>query len=47
VKQGQGVAVLAAAIDSKLPDSVVRVAAGHASTAGLGAMFGAISVEKA
>jgi NADH-quinone oxidoreductase subunit G len=47
VTQGQGAAILAAAIDSKLPDSVVRVAAGHASTAGLGAMFGAISVEKA
>jgi NADH-quinone oxidoreductase subunit G len=47
VKQGQGTAILAAAIDSQLPDSVVRVSTGHASTAGLGAMFGAISVEKA
>jgi NADH-quinone oxidoreductase subunit G len=47
VKQGQGTAILAAAIDSRLPDSVVRVSTGHASTAGLGAMFGAISVEKA
>jgi NADH-quinone oxidoreductase subunit G len=47
VKQGQGVAILTAAVDSKLPDSVVRVSTGHASTAALGAMFGAISVEKA
>jgi NADH-quinone oxidoreductase subunit G len=47
VKQGQGTAVLAAGIDSQLPGSVVRVSTGHASTAGLGAMFGTISVEKA
>jgi NADH-quinone oxidoreductase subunit G len=47
VKQGQGTATLAAAIDGTLPDHVVRVSAGHASTAGLGPMFGAISVEKA
>jgi len=42
-----GVVVLAAAIDAKLPDNVVRVSAAHPSTAGLGGMFGAISVEKA
>ena len=47
VKQGSGSAVLAAAIDRKLPDNVVRVAAAHASTAALGAMFGAITVEQA
>lgn len=47
VTQGEGSAVLAAAIDASLPVNVVRVAAGHTSTAGLGAMFGAISVEKA
>jgi len=47
VKQGSGSAVLTAAIDKKLPDNVVRVAAGHASTAALGAMFGAITVERA
>jgi len=47
VTQGAGSAVLAAAIDAKLPVNVVRVAAGHQSTAGLGAMFGSISVEKA
>ncbi|MFL9922636.1 NADH-quinone oxidoreductase subunit NuoG [Herbaspirillum lusitanum] len=47
VKQGQGSASLTAAIDKKLPENVVRVAAAHASTAVLGSMFGAIVVEKA
>jgi NADH-quinone oxidoreductase subunit G len=47
VKQGSGSALLTAALDSALPENVVRVAAGHASTAGLGAMFGAITVEQA
>ncbi|HEY0844936.1 MAG TPA: NADH-quinone oxidoreductase subunit NuoG, partial [Noviherbaspirillum sp.] len=46
VIQGQGSAVLEAAIDAKLPDNVVRVSAAHPSTTSLGAMFGAISVEK-
>ena len=46
VTQGQGGAVLTAAIDKTLPATVVRVAAGHGSTAALGAMFGAIAVEK-
>jgi NADH-quinone oxidoreductase subunit G len=47
VTQGEGSAVLVAAIDAALPANVVRVAAGHQSTAALGAMFGSISVEKA
>ena len=47
VSQGQGSTVLTAAIDKNLPAAVVRVAAGHNSTAALGAMFGAIAVEKA
>jgi NADH-quinone oxidoreductase subunit G len=47
LKQGQGAAALLAAIDSTLPENVVRVAASHASTAALGAMFGSIVVEKA
>jgi NADH-quinone oxidoreductase subunit G len=47
VKQGEGSAVLVAAIAAALPANVVRVAAGRQETAGLGAMFGAISVEKA
>jgi NADH-quinone oxidoreductase subunit G len=47
VTQGSGSAVLVAAIDASLPANAVRVAAAHASTAMLGAMFGAIHVEKA
>ncbi len=47
VRQGNASAVLACAIDAGLPANVVRVAAGHPATATLGAMFGAISVEKA
>ncbi len=47
VAQGEGSAVLVAAIAENLPANVVRVAAGRQETAALGAMFGAISVEKA
>ncbi|HEY8102794.1 MAG TPA: NADH-quinone oxidoreductase subunit NuoG [Burkholderiaceae bacterium] len=47
VAQGQGSVALAASIDKTLPDNVVRVAAAHASTISLGAMFGSITVEKA
>ncbi len=47
ITQSEGSAVLAAGIDSTLPDSVVRVATAHASTRTLGAMFGSITVEKA
>lgn len=47
IRVGQGSAQLAVAADDNLPRGVVRVAAGHASTAGLGAMFGAITVERA
>ena len=46
VKQGAGEARLLAALDDKLPDNCVRVPAGHASTASLGAMFGAVQVER-
>jgi NADH-quinone oxidoreductase subunit G len=46
VKQGTGQARLACALDDKLPDDCVRVAAAHASTAALGPMFGTVSVEK-
>jgi NADH-quinone oxidoreductase subunit G len=45
--QGDGNAQLVATIDAKLPDNVVRVAAGHVATATLGSMFGPITVEKA
>jgi NADH-quinone oxidoreductase subunit G len=47
VTQGSGSALLVAAIDKGLPANAVRVAAAHPSTAMLGAMFGAIQVEKA
>jgi NADH-quinone oxidoreductase subunit G len=47
VTQGTGSALLVAAIDKTLPANAVRVAAAHPSTSMLGAMFGAIQVEKA
>jgi NADH-quinone oxidoreductase subunit G len=47
ITQGQGSAVLSARLDATLAADVVRVAAGHADTATLGALFGAIQVEKA
>ena len=40
-----GKAKLAAALQESLPEDCVRVAAAHASTAGLGPMFGVLSVE--
>jgi NADH-quinone oxidoreductase subunit G len=46
VSQGAASAVLEAAEDASLAANTVRVAAGHPATAGLGAMFGALSVEK-
>ncbi|SBT06581.1 NADH-quinone oxidoreductase, chain G [Candidatus Accumulibacter aalborgensis] len=47
VRQGTGEAVLTARFDETVPARCVRVAAGHPSTAALGAMFGAINVERA
>ena len=47
ITQGTGSAVLLALVDAGLPDTAVRVAAAHPSTAMLGGMFGPISVEKA
>jgi len=44
---GGAPAVLSAQLVASLPANVVRVAAGHPDTAGLGAMFGPISVERA
>jgi NADH-quinone oxidoreductase subunit G len=46
VRQGNGEARLEAALDDKLPEGCVRVAAGHPSTAALGAMFGSLSVAR-
>jgi NADH-quinone oxidoreductase subunit G len=37
---------LITALDDKLPDECVRIAAAHASTAALGPMFGTLSLEK-
>ena len=47
VTQGGAAAILPAAEAPGLAPSAVRIAAGHAHTASLGAMFGAVSVEKA
>ena len=46
VTQGEGSVVLAAREDATLDEHTVRIAAGHPSTAALGAMFGAVAVEK-
>ena len=46
VRLGSGVAELAAGVDDRVADNCVRIAAAHASTAGLGPMFGQVSVEK-
>jgi NADH-quinone oxidoreductase subunit G len=44
--QGAASVVLAAAEDNTLAAQSIRVPAGHASTAALGAMFGALQIEK-
>jgi NADH-quinone oxidoreductase subunit G len=46
VSQGPAQALLPARCDASLPANVVRVAAGHPDTAGLGPMFGAVGVER-
>jgi len=45
VRQGEGEAVLSAALDERLPDGCVRIAAGHPATARLGPMFGPVALE--
>jgi len=47
VRQGDASALLACSLEAGLPDGVVRVAAGHAGTAALGAQFGAVTLERA
>jgi NADH-quinone oxidoreductase subunit G len=47
VRQGTSTALMDCALDARLPDGVVRVAAGHRLTAGLGPMFGSIALEPA
>jgi NADH-quinone oxidoreductase subunit G len=46
VRQGASTSVLVASADFRLPTNVVRVPAGHTATAGLGAMFGEIVLER-
>jgi NADH-quinone oxidoreductase subunit G len=47
VTQGDAAAILPAEESPSLAPTAVRIAAGHAHTASLGAMFGAVTVEKA
>ncbi len=47
VTQEGASAVLPAVLDASLPANVVRVPAGHPATASLGAMFGAVRIDKA
>jgi len=47
VRQGEGTAIVEVGIDGRLPAGCVRLAAAHRHTAGLGPMFGAISLERA
>jgi len=47
VSQGKATVRLVAKANDSLPVGTVRVAAGHPATAGLGAMFGTIIVERA
>jgi NADH-quinone oxidoreductase subunit G len=52
ISAGQEVSInsnarLAAALDDKLPDDCVRISAAHPSTAGIGPMFGSVTLEKA
>ncbi|MDX9707634.1 MAG: molybdopterin-dependent oxidoreductase, partial [Azospira sp.] len=47
VRQGAGSASLLAKLDETVPAGCVRVAAAHETTAGLGDLFGAITVERA
>src|SRR6266571_1672802 len=47
VRQGDGEAVIEVGIDERLPAGCVRLAAAHRHTAGLGPMFGPVSLERA
>ncbi len=47
VEQGDGMAKVSVAADASVAPGVLWLAAGHASTAGLASMFGAVSVCKA
>jgi len=47
IRQGGGEAVLAVAVDAGVPAGVVRIAAAHPSTSGLGGLSGPVTVERA
>jgi NADH-quinone oxidoreductase subunit G len=47
VRQGAGEAVLPCRLDAAVADGAVRLAAAHADSAQLGAMFGAVTLERA
>ena len=47
VRQGDGEALVEIAIDERLPEGCVRLAAAHRHTAGLGPMYGAVRIERA
>ncbi len=47
VRQAAGEAVLTAALDAGVPAGVVRIAAAHPSTCGLGGLSGPVTVERA
>jgi NADH-quinone oxidoreductase subunit G len=47
VRQGEGAATVEVGIDERLPAGCVRLAAAHRHTAGLGSMFGVVTLERA
>jgi NADH-quinone oxidoreductase subunit G len=47
VRQGEGSATVEVGIDARLPEGCVRLATAHRHTAGLGPMFGAVTLERA
>jgi NADH-quinone oxidoreductase subunit G len=47
VRQGEGSATVEVGIDARLPAGCVRLAAAHRHTAGLGPMFGSVTLERA
>jgi NADH-quinone oxidoreductase subunit G len=46
VRQGEGEALVAPAVDDRLPADCIRLAAAREETAALGAMFGVVSAER-
>jgi NADH-quinone oxidoreductase subunit G len=46
VRQGEGEAVVPCAIDERLPENCIRLAAAREETAGLGPMFGPVRAER-